>query len=107
MAGHPHGDEFGFAGQTFDVLVEAVDGLSADMDLAADRILDGGVVGEQVGDLLSGTATDEFQVAVDDGFDVFGSGCGHENRRYTRTPRASASSASPVTGRSHTRPRQT
>ena len=64
MSGHPQGDEFGLAGQTFDVPVEAGDGTAADVDLAPDRIIDGGIIGEQLRDLIAGAGGDEVQITV-------------------------------------------
>ena len=54
IPGHPQGEQFRFLGGVFDVLVETRDSVPADVHLAADRILDSGIGGIQIGDLLGG-----------------------------------------------------
>ena len=59
MAAYPQGMQFRCARDVLDVLVEASDGLPADVYLAAaDRVLDRGVLGVEPGDLVGGTGRD-------------------------------------------------
>ena len=85
--------------------VEAADRLAADVHLAADRILDGGVVGVQLDDVVGPALRGQLEVAVDGLRVVFGASTCAEG--YTDAPSAAASSPAVVTGRSHTRPRHT
>src|SRR4029079_15275365 len=80
--------------------------LSPDVHFTPNGILDSGVLGVKSGDVVGPPLRERFQVTVDgfgDGF-TLAFGGRHGRRRY---PSAAAKSSVVVTGRSHTRPRQT
>ena len=71
MAGHPQGLQFSCARDALDVAVEARNRTPTDVHLAAaDRILDGGVVGVEIGNLVRGAVGDQLQIPLDACFDV-------------------------------------
>jgi hypothetical protein len=84
-----------------------MDRLPADVNLRADRILDGRVVGVRLGDVIPGALGDQADLAVDGLGDVFRAR--HATRRYRADliARAAARASALVTGRSQTRPRHT
>ncbi len=82
-----------------------MDRLPADVDLAADRILDRGVVSVELDHVVGAALGHQADVSIDDVGDVFGSR--HVGPRYRDGPSATASSGAVVTGRSQTLPRHT
>ncbi|OBG92496.1 hypothetical protein A9X05_10680 [Mycobacterium sp. E3298] len=82
-----------------------MDRLAPDVHVAADGILDRGVIGVELDQFVGAALGDQFDVAVDRVGDLFGAR--HETSRYRGAASASARSSAVVTGRSHTRPRHT
>ena len=68
-------------------------------------ILDGGVVGVQLDQIVRATLGDQADVAVDGVGDICSTR--HETPRYRDAVNAAANSAVVVTGKSQTRPRHT
>ena len=108
MTGHPQRHQLAFP---LDIVcacqagVEGVDRLPADVYLAADRVLDGGVVGVLIDQIVRAALGNQADVAVDGLGDVFSTRRG--SQRYRGASRAAANASTVVTGRSQTRPRHT
>ncbi|SKU81258.1 Uncharacterised protein [Mycobacteroides abscessus subsp. abscessus] len=104
VIGGPHQLQLAVAIQRLDGGVEALDRLAALEYVGAQWVLDGRIVGIQVGDLRRGAGGEQVAVALDDGENVF-AGYGHTPGRYL--PNAASNCWVPVTGRSQTVPRHT
>src|SRR5271157_2103210 len=65
VTGHPQRQQLGVALEVAERAVEAVDRRPTDVHITPDRVLNRGVVGEQLDDVVGATVGDQLEVAVD------------------------------------------